>query len=56
MLKTRNDLARARADFQAALGAQTRKILVCAGTGCVAGGALDLYEELKRLIDEAGSR
>ena len=54
MLKTRNDLARARADFQAALGAQTRKILVCAGTGCVAGGALDLYEELKRLIDEAG--
>ncbi len=54
MLKTRTDLARARADLQAALHAQTRKILVCAGTGCVAGGALDLFDELKRLTEKAG--
>ena len=54
MLKTRSDLVRAREEFRAALDAQTRKILVCAGTGCVAGGALGLYDELKRLIAEAG--
>jgi NADH-quinone oxidoreductase subunit F len=53
MLKTRADLSRARAEFRDALDAQTRKILVCAGTGCVAGGALGLYDELKRLIQEA---
>ena len=55
MLKTRSDLMRAREEFQIALDAQTRKILVCAGTGCVAGGALGLYDELKRLIAEAGA-
>jgi NADH-quinone oxidoreductase subunit F len=55
MLKTRSDLTRAREEFRKALDAQTRKILVCAGTGCVAGGALGLYDELKRLIAEAGA-
>ena len=32
--------------------AQTQKILVCAGTGCIAGGALDVYEKLKVLMEE----
>jgi NADH-quinone oxidoreductase subunit F len=29
---------------------QTKKILICAGTGCVAGGALDIYDEFIRLM------
>ena len=29
-------------------------ILVCAGTGCVAGGSLLIYARLKRLMEEQG--
>ena len=32
----------------AAQKAETRKVLVCCGTGCMAGGNLALYEELKK--------
>ena len=32
----------------AAHKAETRKVLVCCGTGCMAGGNLALYEELKK--------
>ncbi|NLY44802.1 MAG: NADH-quinone oxidoreductase subunit NuoF [Tissierella sp.] len=31
---------------------ETKKIIVCAGTGCVAGGALDIYDEFERLLGE----
>lgn len=54
MLLTRNDLQAARAKFKTALDSQKTKILVCAGTGCVAGGSLDIYSELVRLIGEQG--
>ncbi len=53
-LHSRSDLQTAREAFRRALDAQDRKILVCAGTGCVAGGALTLYAEFQRLIAEAG--
>ena len=35
MLKNRQDLIELREAYSAALKLQTRKILVCAGTGCV---------------------
>lgn len=42
-------------DFcQAAFARQKVRFLVCAGTGCIAGGSLDVYAELKRLISEKG--
>ncbi|HBD63108.1 MAG TPA: NADH-quinone oxidoreductase subunit F, partial [Clostridiales bacterium] len=31
------------------------KILVCGGTGCVAGGSLKIYDELLRLVSEHGN-
>ena len=34
--------------------AQSRKILVCCGTGCVAGGSLNIYEQLKKRMSELG--
>ena len=52
----------------AAHGAEARKVLICCGTGCMAGGNLALYEELKKemaahglsyelsLNDESGCR
>ncbi len=54
MLHNREDLQSARAKYKIALAAQQTRILVCAGTGCVAGGSLDIHAELVRLINEQG--
>lgn len=43
-----------REKYQKALSAQEKKILICAGTGCVAGGALDIYDRLGTLMEEQG--
>ncbi|HEX2924938.1 MAG TPA: NADH-quinone oxidoreductase subunit NuoF [Ruminiclostridium sp.] len=37
-----------------ALDKQKKKVLVCAGTGCVAGGSLEIYNRIRELIDEKG--
>ena len=34
--------------------AQKKKIIVCAGTGCVAGGSLKIFEALKNILEEKG--
>lgn len=31
-----------------------KRIVICAGTGCIASGALKLYDEFKKHLDEAG--
>lgn len=54
MLKSREELTELRSAYSASLKMQTRKILVCAGTGCVAGGSLDIHDELVRIIGEKG--
>ena len=54
MLLTRQDLQNARSHYKSALDFQQKKILVCAGTGCVAGGSLEIYAELVRLIEQNG--
>ena len=38
----------------AARSAEKRKVLVCCGTGCAAGGNLAVYEELKKQMAEHG--
>ncbi len=35
-----------------ALDNQKKKVLVCAGTGCVAGGSIDIYNRIRELIGE----
>ncbi len=54
MLKTRQDLQELRVACAASLKLQTRKILVCGGTGCVAGGSMDIHDRLAELISEKG--
>jgi len=51
-LATREDLQKARAIFQKAGVAQTKKILVCAGTGCISSGSLELYDQFIALLQE----
>lgn len=36
------------------LDKQKKKVLICAGTGCVAGGSLEIYEKIKSMVEEKG--
>ncbi|MBC5735622.1 NADH-quinone oxidoreductase subunit NuoF [Lawsonibacter faecis] len=53
-LKTREDLRAARVLYGKSLAAQEKKILVCAGTGCISSGSLDVYDRLRELMEERG--
>ena len=50
MLKCRQDLDALRQTARSAYNAQAEKIIVCAGTGCVAGGSLKVFDRLKELL------
>lgn len=54
MLENREALIKERACYETAIQKQAIKILICSGTGCVAGGALDIYEALHRIMEEEG--
>jgi NADH-quinone oxidoreductase subunit F len=51
-LKDREALQKTRAACEKALGAQKKKILVCAGTGCVSSGSPEIYDRLAALMKE----
>lgn len=53
-IKTISDLTSYAKTFESSLEKQKVKILVCGGTGCVAGGSLNIYHELSRLVKEKG--
>lgn len=52
LIKSVEDLHKAAKTFKKAINRARRRILVCAGAGCVASGALDVYEALRKIIDE----
>lgn len=52
VIKTRDDLDRLHKKFKASLDSQRKQILICAGTGCVAGGSLHIYERLQEILKE----
>ena len=52
MLRNRQELIAYRDAAVKAYADQEKKIIVCAGTGCVAGGSLNIYEKLKELMQE----
>jgi NADH-quinone oxidoreductase subunit F len=54
MLLNRNDLINIRNSYKIGFQKQKKKILICAGTGCVAGGSLEIYDEFLRLMKEKG--
>lgn len=53
-LNSRADLIALREECVKAFETEETKILVCGGTGCVAGGSLDIYARLKELLEERG--
>lgn len=48
------EFKRIRDVYRKSLDKQYKKIIVCGGTGCVASGSIDIYEEFKRIIKEKG--
>ena len=54
LLKSREDLQIVRARYANSLEAESKKILVCAGTGCISSGSLEIYGRLKELMEAAG--
>ena len=54
MLKNRQDLIDARNQAKNALEQQKFRILICAGTGCLAGGSAKIYDKMCQLVKEAG--
>ena len=54
MLKNRKELITLRQACMAAAKHETRKVLICAGTGCVAGGSLEIYDAMKARLEELG--
>ena len=54
MLNTRQELVDLRAAYRQAAAQEKQKILVCAGTGCVASGSLEIFAALARLMKEKG--
>lgn len=46
-INNRNELIKRREEYLAHLETQKKKVYVCGGTGCVAGGSMEIYEEFK---------
>ena len=51
---TREMLSALRVQAKTLLAAEKREILVCAGTGCIAGGSLKIYDYLKSECEKRG--
>ena len=54
MIKNREELKKFRKVAAAAYEAQSKKLIVCGGTGCVAGGSLKIHDRLKELLEQQG--
>ncbi|MDR2394689.1 MAG: NADH-quinone oxidoreductase subunit NuoF [Treponema sp.] len=54
MLQDRGALQKARQRYAQALAEEQKKILVCAGTGCVSSGSLKIHARLLELLEEQG--
>ncbi len=51
---TRETLQARRANAKKALDSQNKQILICAGTGCIAGGSLQIYDYIKEECERRG--
>ncbi len=54
MITATCDIDAVAAQYQAAANACTRRVIICAGTGCVANGALNVYNAFLHEIRERG--
>ena len=50
-LEHRADLQQLREALAKSYASETKKVIICAGTGCVAGGSLKIHARLKELLE-----
>ena len=53
-IKNHEELIAKQEEYRASLNSQRKQILICAGTGCVAGGSLEIYAKMKDIIESKG--
>lgn len=53
-IRSREELQSLRKIYREAFDAQSRKVLVCAGTGCISSGSLEIYDLLVKTLRERG--
>ena len=54
IIKTREELRKLREEYAVSLAGEKKKILICAGTGCISSGSLVIYDELKKIMEARG--
>ena len=54
IIKTREELRKLREEYAASLAWEKKKILICAGTGCISSGSLVIYDELRKIMEARG--
>ena len=54
IIKTREELRNLREEYAASLAGEKKRILICAGTGCISSGSLVIYDELKKIMEARG--
>ena len=55
-IESRQQLIECRKEFKKALDCQYKQVVICGGSGCVAGGSLNVYDRMKQLMQERGLR
>jgi NADH-quinone oxidoreductase subunit F len=53
-IESRQQLIECREQFKKALECQYKQVVICGGSGCVAGGSLNVYDRMKQLMEECG--
>ena len=53
-IESRQQLIECREQFKKALECQYKQVVICGGSGCVAGGSLNVYDRMKQLLEERG--
>ena len=55
-IESRQQLKDCREEFEKALACQYKQVVICGGSGCVAGGSLKVYDKMKQLMERRGLR
>ena len=55
-IESRQQLIECRKEFKKALDCQYKQVVICGGSGGVAGGSLKVYDRMKQLMEERGLR
>ncbi|MHB1357711.1 MAG: NADH-ubiquinone oxidoreductase-F iron-sulfur binding region domain-containing protein [Anaerolineae bacterium] len=55
MITCVTELCKIKTEYTTAKTREHVRILICAGTGCIANGSMKVYDEFKRLVETAGN-